>query len=97
MLCTPKLSYSSVSIRNAPAAQDYLTHPSQEFLRFQSFAGALKPRQLFGDDLAEIALRQFEFDSAKVLIEAMQSSLVVLGIGTIHGFCASSEADATLS
>jgi hypothetical protein len=96
MLCTSKLSYSSVSIRNAPAAQDYLTHPSQEFLRFQSFAGALKPRQLFGD-LAEIALRQFEFDSAKVLIEAMQSSLVVLGIGTIHGFCASSEADATLS
>ena len=48
-------------------------------------------------DLTEIALRQFEFDSAKVLIEAMQSSLVVLGIGTIHGFCASSEADATLS
>jgi hypothetical protein len=33
----------------------------------------------------------------KVFIEAMQSSLVVLGIGTIHGFCASSEADATLS
>jgi hypothetical protein len=96
MLCTPKLSYSSVSIRNAPAAQDYLTHPSQEFLRFQSFAAALKPRQLFGD-LAEIALRQFEFDRAKVLIEVMQSSLVVLGIGTIHGFCASSEADATLS
>ena len=61
-----------------------------------SLLGALKPRQLFGD-LAEIALRQFECDSAKVLIEAMQSSLVVLGIGTIHGFCASSEADATLS
>jgi hypothetical protein len=61
-----------------------------------SLLGALKPRQLFGD-LAEIALRQFEFDRAKVLIEVMQSSLVVLGIGTIHGFCASSEADATLS
>ena len=61
-----------------------------------SLLGALKPRQLFGD-LAEIAFRQFEFDSAKVLIEAMQSSLVVLGIGSIHGFCASSETDATLS
>jgi len=54
-------------------------HPSQEFLRFQSYIScALKPRQLLGD-LAEIALRQFEFDSAKVLIEAMQSSLVALG------------------
>jgi hypothetical protein len=60
-----------------------------------SLLGALKPRQLFGD-LAEIAL-QFEFDSAKVLIEAIQRSLVVLGIGTIRRFCASSEADATLS
>ena len=72
-------------------------HPSQEFLRLQSYIScALKPRQVLGD-LAEIALRQFEFDSAKVLIEAMPSSLVVLEIGTIHGFCASREADATLS
>jgi hypothetical protein len=86
-----------MSIRNAPAAQDYLMHLSQEFLRFQSYIScALKPRQLLGD-LAEIALRQFEFDSAKVLIEAMQSSLVALEIGTGHGFCPCSEADAALS
>jgi hypothetical protein len=48
-------------------------------------------------DLTEIALRQFEFDSAKVLIQVVQSSLVALGIGATHGFCANCEANATPS
>jgi hypothetical protein len=123
MLGTSKLSYSSMSIRNAPDGQDYLMHPSQEFLRFQSY---ISPKSGLGvtspgmgrfilecvvaylsrslvlsnpDNSLAIWLRSpfVEFDSAKSLIEAMQSSLVVLGIGRIHGFCASSEADATLS
>jgi hypothetical protein len=59
------LPWRECSIAAVPSATCHF----QNSLR-QSFAGDLEARQFFGD-LAEIVLRQFEFDSTKVLLEAV--------------------------
>ena len=44
-------------------------------------------------DLLQVALRKLDTDRTEVFFQALQLSRA--GIGTIHGFCANSQASAT--
>ena len=63
----------------------------RQVLRRVAFALDLDPRGCIRDG-AEIAFRQVNLGGADVLLEPVE--FVVPGIGTIHGFCASSHASA---
>src|SRR5580698_8699697 len=82
MLCTAKLSYSSVSIRNAPAAQDYLTHPSQEFLRFQSYISPKSGLGVTSPGMGRFILECVVAYLSRSLVLSIPDSSLAIWLGT---------------